>query len=59
MKRVNIQAIVSIGKLISFAKSHGMKAELSGAAFAMNMKMKELNRKNELIVMENLVQEFV
>ena len=44
MKRVNIQAIVSIGKLISFAKSHGMKAELSGAAFAMNMKMKELNR---------------
>ena len=57
MKRVNVQAVVSIGKLVSFAKSHGMKAELSGATFAMNMKMKELNRKNELIVMENLYKQ--
>ena len=57
MKRVNIQAIVSIGKLISFAKSHGMKAELSGAAFAMNMKMKELNRQNEQVAIDNMYRQ--
>ena len=54
MKRVNIQAIVSIGKLISFAKSHGMKAELSGATFAMNMKLRQLNTKNEKIAIDNM-----
>lgn len=54
IKVVNIEAIISVGKLVSFAQSKGMKTELAGATFAMNMKMKELNKKNELIALENL-----
>ena len=56
-KVVNIEAIVSIGKLVSFAQSKGMRTELAGATFAMNMKMKELNKKNELIALDNLFKQ--
>lgn len=58
-KVVNIEAVVSIGKLVSFAKSKGMKTELAGATFAMNMKMRELNKKNELIALENLYKQLM
>lgn len=58
-KVINIEAVVSIGKLVSFAKSKGMKTELAGATFAMNMKMKELNKKNELIALENLYKQLM
>ena len=43
---VTLEAIVSIGKLVNFAQSKGMSTELAGATFAMNMKIKELNKKN-------------
>ena len=51
---VTVKAIVSPDKLVSFAKSKGMKTELAGATFAMNIKMKQLNEKNEIIVLQHL-----
>ena len=51
---VSLQATVSIGKLTNFAKSKGASTELAGAAFAMNMKIKELNKKNEIDALNNL-----
>lgn len=44
---VSVKATVSIGKLIQFAQSKGATAELAGATFAMNMKMRKLNKENE------------
>ncbi|MBR5039327.1 MAG: hypothetical protein IKX65_11490 [Prevotella sp.] len=51
---VSLQVTVSIGNLISYAQNKGMKAELAGATFAMNMKMRKLNKENELKAMDNL-----
>lgn len=44
---VTVKATVSIGQLANYAKSKGMSAELAGGVFVMNMKIRELNRKNE------------
>lgn len=52
---VTLKATVSISKLISYAKSKGASTEFAGATFAMNIKMKELNKKNERQVLENLL----
>lgn len=52
---VTLQATVSISKLVSYAKSKGASAEFAGSTFGMNMKMKELNRKNELAALDNLL----
>lgn len=54
---VSLQAIVSIGSLISYAQNKGMKAELAGASFAMNMKMRKLNKENELKAMNDLIRQ--
>ena len=52
---VSVSAVVSIGRLISYAKSHGSSAEFAGQTFAMEMKMRELNRKNEYEALQNLI----
>lgn len=54
---VNLQVTVSISKLTSFAKSKGSSAELAGNTFAMNMKLRKLNKDNEKIALENLLQQ--
>lgn len=54
MFNVNIQTTVSIGSLINYAQNKGMKAELAGATFVRNMKMRKLNKDNELRAMDNL-----
>lgn len=51
---VTVQAVVSIGKLIEYSKSHGSSAEFAGQTFAMNIKMRKLNKENELIALKNL-----
>jgi hypothetical protein len=51
---VTLKAVVSPEKLVSFAKSKGMKTELAGATFAMNIKMKQLNKKNEEIALKEM-----
>lgn len=53
---VTLEAVVSIGKLISFAQSHGANAEFAGQTFAMNMRIRELNKKNEAIALDHLVR---
>jgi len=52
---VTLQATVCISKLVSYAKSKGASTEFAGAAFGMDMKMKELNKKNEEKALDNLV----
>ena len=56
---VTLKAIVSINKLIEYTKSKGGATELAGATFAMNMKIRELNKKNELIALQHFINEFV
>lgn len=51
-----VQATVSIDQLTKFAQSKGMQAELAGASFVMNMKMRELNRKNEVLAINHMIE---
>lgn len=51
---VTVQAVVSIGKLIEYSKSHGSSTEFAGQTFAMNVKIMKLNKENELIALKNL-----
>lgn len=52
---VTLKATVCISKLVSYAKSKGASTEFAGATFAMNLKMYELNKRNERNVLENLL----
>lgn len=52
---VTLKATVSISTLVSYAKSKGASAEFAGSTFGMNMKIKELNRKNEQVALDNLL----
>lgn len=53
---VSVQVTISIDHLTQFAQSRGMQAELAGASFIMNMKMKELNKKNEAASIEHMIE---
>ena len=44
---VTLNAVVSVKKLTTFARSHGSSCELAGNVFAENMRLKELNKRNE------------
>lgn len=52
---ITLEATVSISKLVNYAQSKGAEAEFAGATFGMNMKMKDLNKNNEKIALENLL----
>lgn len=52
---ITVDATVCISKLISYAKAKGASTEFAGATFAQNMKMKELNKKNELHALQNVL----
>lgn len=54
---VSLQAIVSVKKLTSYAKSHGSSAEFAGATFAQNLKLVELNRENTKKAYKNLLRQ--
>lgn len=51
---VTVQTTISIGGLVKYVQSKGAEAELAGAAFAMNVRMKELNEKNQETALRNL-----
>lgn len=51
---ITLNAVISIGKLVSFAQSKGAETELAGATFAMNLKMMELNKRNEETALSHL-----
>lgn len=54
---VSLKATVSINKLIHYAESKGSKIEFGGEAFAMNIAMYELNKENEIKVINHLYKE--
>ena len=54
---VTLSAIVTISNLVSYVQSHGGSAEFAGQTFLMNFKTRELNKNNEIKVMENACQE--
>ncbi len=54
---VTLQTTVCISKLISYAQSKGASTEFAGATFMMNIKMKELNKKNEKEALNNLLHQ--
>lgn len=56
-KVVTVKAAVSIDKLTSYAKSKGMTTELAGATLAMNVKIYELNKQNELIAFNHMLEQ--
>lgn len=51
---VTLQATVSVFQLISYAKSKGAETEFAGVTFAINLRMKELNKQNESKVLDNM-----
>lgn len=53
---VSLSTVVSIGKLVQYAQAHGGSAEFAGQTFMMNMRMQELNKKNEAAAMRNLYE---
>lgn len=54
---VSLKATVSINKLIHYAESKGSEIEFGGDAFAMNIAMYELNKENEVYVINHLYRE--
>lgn len=54
---VSVKAVVSLGKLVSFATNHGMTAELPGNTFVMNLNLARLNKENERIALRNLADQ--
>lgn len=52
---VVLKATVSLSKLANYAISKGERIEFNGASFAMNYKLLELNKENEIKVLNNLL----
>lgn len=52
---VSLSAAVSIGKLIQYTQSHGGSAEFAGQTFMMNIRMRELNKRNELKALNDML----
>lgn len=51
---VTVNATVSLSHLISYAKNYGSECEFAGNTFGMEMKLFELQKKNEMAALENL-----
>lgn len=54
---VSVKVVVSIGNLVSFVTSRGMTAELAGNTFLMNRNLARLNKENERVALDNLVDQ--
>lgn len=54
---VTLDAVVSIGKLIEYSKTHGSKAEFAGAIFGANLKLREHRKKEEPIILEHYLKQ--
>lgn len=50
---VTLSATVAIKQLVAYAKSKGSSAEFAGQTFAMNMKIRELNKQNEIKALQH------
>lgn len=54
---ISLSAVVSIQNLTKYSQSHGSSAEFAGQTFAYNMRMRELNKKNEMIALRNMIEQ--
>lgn len=54
---VTLRALVSIGRLVNYAKSKGSSAELAGATFAMNVRMESFKADNIIKALNNVNEE--
>ena len=53
---VLMEITVNKGKLVSFAKAIGDNVEIQGSLFGAELKQQEINKKNERVAMEHLVE---
>jgi len=53
---VTAQVTVSPPGLIAYAQSKGAVAELAGQTFAMNIKLMQLEKENEIVVIKNMLE---
>lgn len=51
---LTLQATVSLSKLTRYAQNKGATTEFAGSAFGMNIKMMELNKKNEKLILQHM-----
>ena len=51
---LTLNATVSLTKLTNFSKSKGFMIEFAGESYAVNLRNFELNKKNEILIIENL-----
>lgn len=56
-KIITLETTVSVGKLIDYSRSHGSKAEFSGAVFGANHRLREQRKNNESLVVGNQIQQ--
>ncbi|MDE6340057.1 MAG: hypothetical protein K2K97_09790, partial [Muribaculaceae bacterium] len=56
---VTANATVSLPHLITFAKNHGSECEFAGKTFAMEMKLFEIQKQNELKALYNLTDQII
>lgn len=54
---VTLKATVSISQLVKYVESHGSSVEFAGATFGANMKLKELNKANEIKSIDNMLNQ--
>ena len=54
---VTLKASVSIDKLVNYVKGKGAETEFAGQTFALQMKMRALNKENEKQALLNLVEQ--
>ena len=52
---ITLRAVVSVTKLTSYVESKGVVSEFKGGLFASNILMQELNEKNEIAAIDNMV----
>ena len=55
--QVSVKAVVSIGGLVSFAQNKGMETDLAGNTFLLNRNLAILNKKNEMVALNNLAEQ--
>lgn len=52
---VTVSAVVSVNKLVQYAKAKGASCEFEGTLFGANLRLIELNKKNTKIVYQNML----
>ena len=54
---VTLNVTVSLKKLVKYAQSKGSECEFAGATFGANLRLYQFNKKNEQIVIQNMIKQ--